>query len=236
MKNISRRRFLKASLLTAGTVGVLPGSGLLWPKASAQSSVHARVRGANEDIRVAVVGFNGRGNDHIKELTGLKGVRLVALCDVDSKVLERGVRTMKDRNELVEGYQDIRKLLENPDIDAISIATPNHWHSLAAIWAVQAGKDVYVEKPCSHNTFEGRQLVSAVKKYNRICQHGSQSRSNPGMIDAIQKVQNGTIGDIYLGRALCYKWRQSIGRATSESVPAGVNYDLWTGPAPMKPF
>jgi len=104
------------------------------------------------------------------------------------------------------------------------------------IWACQAGKDVYVEKPCSHNSFEGRQLVKAVKRYNRICQHGSQSRSNPGMIEAIQKVQNGTIGGVYLARALCYKWRQSIGHATPEPVPAGVNYDLWTGPAPMKPF
>ena len=104
------------------------------------------------------------------------------------------------------------------------------------IWACQAGKDVYVEKPCSHNWFEGRQLVRAVKKYNRICQHGSQSRSNPGMIEAIQKVQGGTLGDVYLARALCYKWRQAIGHATPEPVPAGVNYDLWTGPAPLKPF
>jgi predicted dehydrogenase len=133
-------------------------------------------------------------------------------------------------------YVDVRKLLEDKDIDAISIATPNHWHSLMAIWACQAGKDIYVEKPCSHNWFEGRQLVRAVKKYNRICQHGSQSRSNPGMIDAIQRVQNGTVGDVYLARALCYKWRPSIGHATPEPVPAGVNYDLWTGPAPMKPF
>jgi predicted dehydrogenase len=105
-----------------------------------------------------------------------------------------------------------------------------------AIWACQAGKDVYVEKPCSHNSFEGRQLVRAVKKYNRICQHGSQSRSNPGMIEAIQHLNDGTIGDVYMARALCYKWRPSIGHATEEPVPAGVNYDLWTGPAPLKPF
>jgi hypothetical protein len=105
-----------------------------------------------------------------------------------------------------------------------------------AIWACQAGKDVYVEKPCSHNCFEGRQLVRAVKKYNRICQHGSQSRSNPGMIEAIHHLSDGTIGDVYMARALCYKWRPSIGRATPEAVPAGVDYDLWTGPAPLKPF
>jgi predicted dehydrogenase len=105
-----------------------------------------------------------------------------------------------------------------------------------AIWACQAGKDVYVEKPCSHNWFEGRQLVRAVKKYNRICQHGSQSRSQSGMIEGIKHLSDGTIGDVYMARALCYKWRPSIGHAKEEPVPAGVNYDLWTGPAPMKPF
>src|SRR5713101_4714477 len=104
------------------------------------------------------------------------------------------------------------------------------------IWACQAGKDVYVEKPCSHNTFEGRQLVRAVKKYNRICQHGSQSRSNPGMLEAIHHLRDGTIGDVYMARAICYKWRPSIGHAWPEPVPTGVNYDLWTGPAPLKPF
>jgi len=104
-----------------------------------------------------------------------------------------------------------------------------------AIWACQAGKDVYVEKPCSHNWFEGRQMVRAVKKYNRICQHGSQSRSNPGMLEAIQQLRDGTIGDVYMARALCYKWRPSIGHAEVEAVPAGVNYDLWTCPAPLKP-
>jgi len=135
-----------------------------------------------------------------------------------------------------KSYVDVRKLLEDKDIDAISIATPNHWHSLMAIWGCQAGKDVYVEKPCSHNTFEGRQLVRAVKKYNRICQHGSQSRSNPGMQEATKHLTDGTIGDVYLARAICYKWRPTIGRAKEEAVPSGVNYDLWTGPAPLKPF
>jgi predicted dehydrogenase len=236
MKNISRRRFLKASLLTAGTVGVLPGTGLLWPKALAQSSVHARVRGANEDIRVAVVGFNGRGNDHIKELTSLKGVRLVALCDVDSKVLERGVRTMKNRDQEVEGYRDIRKLLENPDIDAISIATPNHWHSLAALWAVQAGKDVYVEKPVSHNVWEGRQLVKAARNCDRIVQAGTQSRSSPGLQEAMAWIREGNLGKIIRARGLCYKRRKSIGKSTGQqAVPETVDYDLWLGPAPKEP-
>ncbi len=136
-----------------------------------------------------------------------------------------------------KAYTDVRKLLEDKDIDAVSIATPNHWHSLIGIWTLQAGKDVYVEKPCSHNTFEGRQLVAAVKKYNRICQHGSQWRSNPGLIEAMKHLkEDGTIGDVYMARGLCFKWRPTIGKAPQEPVPAGVHYDLWTGPAPLKPF
>lgn len=192
---------------------------------------------ANDRVRVAICGLRGRGNDHLHGFARVPGTEIAALCDVDENVLNQ---RLGDAGKLglpkPKSYGDIRKLLEDKDIDAISIATPNHWHSLMAIWACQAGKDVYVEKPCSHNIFEGRQLVRAVKKYNRICQHGSQSRSNPGMIEAINHLHDGTIGDVYMARALCYKWRPSIGHAAAEPVPAGVNYDLWTGPAPMKPF
>jgi len=221
---IDRRDFLKTTG-KAITVG------------AATLALGGRVLGANDRVRVAICGVRGRGNDHLHGFAKVPGAEIAAFCDVDESVLNQRVGDMQKLGlAKPRTYVDIRKLLEDKDIDAISIATPNHWHSLMGIWACQAGKDVYVEKPCSHNSFEGRQLVSAVKKYNRICQHGSQSRSNPGMIDAIQKVQNGTIGDVYLGRALCYKWRQSIGRATPEPVPLGVNYDLWTGPAPLKPF
>ena len=204
---------------------------------AATLALGGRVLGANDRVRVAICGVRGRGNDHIKGYSRVPNTEIAALCDVDESVLNLRLGTVTSLGlAKPKGYGDIRKLLEDKDIDAVSIATPNHWHSLIAIWAVQAGKDVYVEKPCSHNFFEGRQLVRAVKKYNRICQHGSQSRSNPGMIDAIQKVQNGTIGDVYLGRALCYKWRNTIGHTPESPVPAGVNYDLWTGPAPLKPF
>ncbi len=169
--------------------------------------------------------------------SAIPNVEIAALCDIDENVSAKRVAEIeKFGAPTPKTYCDVRKLLENKEIDAISIATPNHWHSLMAIWGCQAGKDVYVEKPCSHNTFEGRQLVKAVKKYNRICQHGSQSRSNPGMIEAIKRTHDGTIGDTYLARALCYKWRDTIGHAEPEAVPAGVHYDLWTGPAPMKPF
>jgi predicted dehydrogenase len=221
---IDRRDFLK----TAGkavTVG------------AATLALGGRVLGANERVRLAICGLRGRGKDHLNGFTHVPGTEIAAFCDVDESVLNQRLGDMQKMGlPKPKTYGDIRKLLEDKDIDAISIATPNHWHSLMAIWACQAGKDVYVEKPCSHNWFEGRQLVRAVKKYNRICQHGSQSRSNPGMIEAIQRVQNGTIGDVYLGRAICYKWRPTIGHTPESPVPAGVNYDLWTGPAPMKPF
>jgi predicted dehydrogenase len=133
-------------------------------------------------------------------------------------------------------YTDVRKLLEDKSIDAVSIATPNHWHSLMAIWACQAGKDAYVEKPCSHNLWEGKQLIAASQRYNRIVQHGTQIRSATAVREAVQKMRDGLIGDTYMARGLCYKWRDTIGRAAVEAVPVGVDYDLWTGPAPKMPF
>jgi predicted dehydrogenase len=221
---IERREFLKTTG-KAITVG------------AASLALGGKILGANDRVRVAVCGVRGRGKDHIHGFAHVPGVELAALCDVDENVLSERLSDVEKLSlPKPKSYVDVRKLLEDKDIDAISIAAPNHWHSLMGIWGCQAGKDVYVEKPCSHNTFEGRQLVRAVKKYNRICQHGSQSRSNPGMIEAIHHLSDGTIGDVYTARALCYKWRASIGRAEQEPVPAGVHYDLWTGPAPLKPF
>jgi predicted dehydrogenase len=221
---MERREFLKktSKTITAGAAALALGG---------------RILGANDRVRVAICGTRGRGVDNIRGFSRVSGVELAALCDVDENVLNQRLGDVQKLAQArPKSYVDVRKLLEDKEIDAISIATPNHWHSLIGIWACQAGKDVYIEKPCSHNTFEGRQLVKAVKKYNRICQHGSQSRSNPGMIEAIGHVQDGTIGDVYMARALCYKWRDTIGHAGPEPVPAGVHYDLWTGPAPMKPF
>ena len=224
--NASRRDFLK-----------IAGAGVATTALTATASSYAGILGANDRVRVGICGVRGRGNDHIHGFSKVKGTELAALCDVDENVSSQRVGEVQKMGlPKPKTYVDVRKLLEDKEIDAISIATPNHWHSLMAIWGCQAGKDVYVEKPCSHNWFEGRQLVRAVKKYNRICQHGSQSRSNPGMIEAIHHLSDGTIGDVYMARALCYKWRPSIGKAAQEPVPAGVNYDLWTGPAPLKPF
>jgi predicted dehydrogenase len=220
---IDRRDFLK-STGKAVTVG------------AAALALGGKILGANDRVRVAICGLRGRGKDHLHGFSRVPNVEVATFCDIDESILSQRLKDVSDTNTKPKTCIDIRKLLEDKDIDAISVATPNHWHSLMSIWACQAGKDVYVEKPCSHNFFEGRQLVSAVKKYNRICQHGSQSRSNPGMMEAIQHVSDGTIGNVYLARALCYKWRDTIGRASPESIPSGVNYDLWTGPAPIKPF
>jgi predicted dehydrogenase len=230
MKSMDRRTFLKTSALTSASLG-------LWPTLGLSQPANARVRGANEDIRVAVVGFNGRGGSHISGFGALKGVRVVALCDVDQTVLDRGVQKFKDLGKPVQGYQDIRKLLENPDIDVVSIATPNHWHALATIWAVQAGKDVYAEKPASHNIFEGRQAVAAARKYGRMVQTGSQCRSSRGLQEAVAWLQASNLGKIIRARGLCYKRRPSIGKADQPLViPPTIDADLWYGPAPKEPI
>jgi predicted dehydrogenase len=167
----------------------------------------------------------------------MPNVEIAALCDVDENVLNKRLQeVVSSGKKKPAAFTDVRKVLEDKSIDVISIATPNHWHSLIGIWACQAGKDVYCEKPCSHNIFEGRQLVRAAQKYNRIVQHGTNSRSGPAVREAMDKMREGLIGDVYMARGLCFKWRDTIGRAKEEPVPAGVNYDLWTGPAALLPF
>jgi predicted dehydrogenase len=197
----------------------------------------ARVFGANDRVRVAIVGIRGQGFTHVEEYRQLPNVEVAAVCDVDQNIMAGRLRDM----ELMalpapQTYTDVRKLLEDKSVDAISIATPNHWHSLIGIWGCQAGKDVYIEKPCCHNWWEGHQLVRAAKKYGRMVQHGTNCRSDGGIMEGIQKIREGLIGDVYLSRGLCFNHRNSIGKAPTEAVPAGVDYDLWTGPAPMHPF
>jgi predicted dehydrogenase len=224
MKKLNRRSFLKQSTLAGASLS-------LWPAISkAQGS-------ANGDIRVAVVGFGGRGGDHIKGFSELEGVRLVALCDVDKRILDREVKKRADAGKPVEAYTDIRKLLENKDIDVVSIATPNHWHALGAIWAMQAGKDVYLEKPVSNNVWEGRQIVKAARKYNKLCQTGTQSRSSrEGIAKMVEWVNAGNLGKILIARGQCYKPRGSIGKTEGpQKVPDYIDYDLWCGPAPLDP-
>jgi predicted dehydrogenase len=236
MNKLDRRSFLKTTLHAGASVSLLPSLGGR-AAAAGRAPVQSRARGANEDIRFAVVGFNSRGAAHIDGLSKVKGTRLVALCDVDRDVLAREIRKCQDRGQQVQGYEDVRRLLENPDIDAISIATPNHWHSLASIWAIQAGRDVYVEKPVSHNVWEGRQLVAAARHYDRIVQTGTQSRSSGAIAEAIQWLREGNLGKIRYARGLCYKPRPSIGKvAGPQPIPPSVNYDLWCGPAPNGPL
>jgi len=192
---------------------------------------------ANDTVRVACVGIRGQGNAHIREYSKMQNVEIAALCDVDENVLNKRLgEVVSSGKKKPAAFTDVRKLLEDKSIDAISIATPNHWHSLIGIWACQAGKDVYCEKPCSHDIFEGRQLVRAAEKYNRIVQHGTNSRSGPAVREAMDKMREGLIGDVYMSRGLCFKWRDTIGHASEEPVPAGVHYDLWTGPAELLPF
>ena len=234
MNKLNRRSFLKSSLLAGASAAVFPGFGA---ESTPQPGASARVIGANEDVRYAVVGFGGRGKDHLKEMREVKGTRLVALCEVDQNTLNRELKQCENRGERVQAYTDVRKLLENPDIDVVTFATPNHWHSLGSIWAIQAGKDVYVEKPVSHEVWEGRQLVKAARKYNRIVQAGTQCRSSQGIAEAIDWMREGHLGKIIRARGLCYKRRPSIGKVTGpQPIPPGVDYDLWCGPAPKDPL
>jgi predicted dehydrogenase len=205
--------------------------------ASAALAARTVARAANDKIRVAVLGVNGRGKDHIQGFMAQPDAEIVALCDPDRSILDKRATEFESKyGKKVQTQQDLRKIFDDKSIDAVSIATPNHWHALAAIWACQAGKDVYVEKPGAHNIFEGRKLVEAAHKYNRIVQHGVQLRSSDAIREAIEKLRGGVIGNVYMARGLVYRWRPSIGKKGPEPAPDYINYDLWTGPAQMEPF
>jgi len=221
----SRRAFLRQTALATAVVGVSPR---LW----------GQVAGASSDIRVAVVGFGGRGGSHISAFSKMPGVRLVALCDCDEMILGAGGKKCADQGKPVKGYRDYRQVLEAKDVDVIASATPNHWHSLNVVWACQAGKDVYIEKPISHNVWEGRQAVEAARKYRRIVQSGTQSRSSrTGIAAAVEWVRAGNLGKIKVSRALCYKRRASIGKVDGpQPIPPEIDYDLWCGPAEKLPL
>jgi hypothetical protein len=228
---ISRRQFLAAGAQISLGIAAFAGANGL---AVAQQ---VPVLGANERVRLAVCGVRKRGFDHVRLFSQIPNVQVVALCDVDESVLRQRLADM-DKLGLPkpQTYTDVRKLLEDKSIDAVCVATPHHWHTLISIWACQAGKDVYVEKPCSHNWWESRQLMRAAKRYDRIVQHGTQTRSSASAREAIEHLHKGLIGEVYLARGLCFKRRASIGHTPVEPVPAGVNYDLSTGPAPVHPF
>lgn len=224
-KGLSRRSFIQKTAAGAAAAFTVP------------SVIPSRAFGAADKTTVAVLGVNGRGTNHIEGFSRLENAEVVALCDPDLVVLDkRAGEFEKKYGRKVKQYQDLRKLFLDKSIDAVSIATPNHWHSLAAIWAMQAGKDVYVEKPGSHNIFEGRKMVEAAKKYDRIVQHGVQLRSSVAVQEAIKHLRSGLIGRVYMARGLVFRWRDSIGKKGPSPVPESLDYDLWTGPAEMLPF
>jgi hypothetical protein len=219
MTRITRRSFLTSSLAGGGSLALPP---------------HARALGANDDIRVGVVGFRGQGGLHLRLLRELSGVRVVAVCDVDQSVLDRELQRSAGKGNKITAYTDVRKLLEDKSIDAITTATPDHWHALITIWACQAGKDVYVEKPISHNLWEGRKMVEAARKYNRIVQYGNH---NHGHHTGQMQLETDKFGEIEVVWSSLNRMRKSIGKVTGpQPVPKSIDYNLWTGPAPLEPL
>jgi len=228
--SIDRRSFLK----TTGAAGL----GLAYFGALARAEVvPARTIGANGKLTAAVIGTNGRGGAHIECLTKIPGVEITHICDVDSRALDKGIKAAaKKQSSTPKGVADFRKLLADPSVDVVTIATPDHWHTPMAILALAAGKHVYLEKPLSHNPYEGELLIQAVEKYQRVLQMGAQRRSFPNLRAIIEEIHNGLIGKTYFGRGWYANNRASIGHGQPAPVPEWLDYDLWQGPAPRRPF
>jgi predicted dehydrogenase len=219
MEDTSRRSFLHAGAAAAIATQARP------------------ILGANDRVNVAVIGLGGRGNNHMDYYLKIDTCQIAALCDVNQAALERGqAKVEKGGTPKPKGYSDMKAIFDDKSIDAVSFATPNHWHALGSIWAMQAGKDVYCEKPASYSIWEGYQMIAAARKYGRMVQIGSQSRSIPHKVRAMQLLQEGVIGKVYMAKGLCFKRRKSIGKAPNTPTPPGVNWDLFLGPAPMRPF
>ncbi|MBS0265718.1 MAG: Gfo/Idh/MocA family oxidoreductase [Planctomycetes bacterium] len=228
---ITRRDFVEQALLAA-TAALATGTGV---QSFAQDQAPAaKPVGPNDKIRVATIGVNGQGGAHLGEWLKNPDVDLVAVCDCDPAAFEKHAKRFANMQHQPRYEQDVRKLLDDKSIDAVSIATPNHWHALMAVWAMQAGKDVYVEKPCSHNVQEGRVMTNWARRLGRMCQMGVQSRSMPGMRQTLEFVHSGKIGKVSVAHAICYRRRGSIGLVDTEApLPPGLDFNLWCGPAPL---
>jgi predicted dehydrogenase len=227
-----RREFIKKSVI--GSAGIaIGGMGFT-------SKSYASIAGANERINVAVIGIRNQGSVHIDTWCSLKENKKVVLktiCDTDEQFFDSRSKIVQEKTGVKPLTEwDIRKVLDDKEIDAVSIVVPNHWHALATIWACQAGKHVYVEKPASHNIWEGRKMIEASRKYNVRVQVGFQSRSGNNMQEALKFLHDGGIGDVYMARGLCYKLRDSYGVAKDSTPPATFHYDRWLGPAPYRPY
>jgi predicted dehydrogenase len=196
-----------------------------------------RVWGANDKVNIGIVGLGGRGASHLNTYTRLPEAQVVGLCDVNQAAREKAQATLARKNlEKALEFEDMREMFANPKVEAVSIATPNHWHALSAIWAMKAGKDVYGEKPACYNIYEGMRMIQTQRESRRVMQVGSQHKSWPFKMKAIAALQQGLIGRLYMSKALCYKLRPSIGHTPDTPTPAGLNWDLFLGPAPMRPF
>jgi len=238
MKQTTRRDFLKSTMAAGLALGT--------PSLVLAGEATSKAFGPNDTVRLAVVGLGataavggvgGRGHQLIARLAEVPGVKIAALCDVDQSFLDRETQPFKDRGEAVAAHTDLRRVLDDKTIDAVVIALPNHWHALATIWACQAGKDVYVEKPFSYNLWEGRQMVAAARKYGRMVQVGTQKRSSSLLRRTFESLRAGELGRIRAAHAVVYRARDGIGKVSAPTpVPATVNYDLWCGPAPMGPL
>jgi hypothetical protein len=204
---------------------------------AATAAAASRVWGANDKINVALVGLGGRGTNHLDAYSKISGARIAALCDVNQAAREVAqARLQKNGGAKAKEYEDMRQAFADPEVEAVSIATPNHWHALATIWAMKAGKDVYCEKPACYNIHEGQQMLKISRELKKMVQIGSQHRSMAYKIKAMEAVNQGLIGKVYLAKGLCFKRRPSIGHAENEPTPAGLNWDLFLGPAPMRPY
>ena len=228
----NRRNFIKKTTLS--TAGIAIGTSVF----SAKS--YANILGANDRVILGSIGIRGRGKGLLENFSGMydKGVSIKTICDVDTQFFNERVALVAENQKGNEpGTEtDMRKVFEDKDIDAVVIAVPNHWHALSTIWACQAGKNVYVEKPSSHNVWEGRKMVEAARRYDRIVQVGFQNRSLSNVMQAMNFLHDGGIGDVYMARGTCFKPRSSFGIAPNSAPPASLNYDMWLGPASSRPY
>ncbi len=254
---ISRREFLSKS--TQAAVGALAAASFAGCTSTGGSaSATGRIIGANDQVNLALIGIRGRGMNLAEGFVKIPNVRIRTLCDVDENLFGSRAKTIADIQGTAPLYQqDLRRVFDDKDVDAVAIAAPNHWHALAAIWACQAGKHVYVEKPCCHNVWEGRKMIEAARRYNRLVEVGFQNRSLQNVRQAMKFLQDGGIGEVYMARGLCFKPRDTIGKVPdgigsgpqykyfvwnnpgenyNEDYMSRVNYDLWLGPAPKRPF
>jgi predicted dehydrogenase len=236
MRFFDRREFVQSSTALAAALAALSATPRV-VRAGEKDRVAAK-ESAQDRLRVAVMGVNGRGGEHVRAFAGQRNCVVATICDADVGVIGPAMSHCLQKQGFLPRFEaDIRKVLEDKSIDVVSIATPNHWHALAAIWAMQAGKDVYVEKPVSHNVSEGRRIVETARATRKICQTGTQSRSSTGMREAMEFLHSEKLGKVRLARGLCYKRRGSIGKVDQpQPVPKTADYDLWCGPAPKKPL